>query len=148
MLILQFKFWKVQGEGKGGGGHERVQYWKSTIHTFFERVQYIPIFVPRTPNSVLCIRYKLHEWQKLFTQMQSNLHTTLKMWGGVLVSEFLWLIVSKEIHQSLFMTVLIIDCMRKCFLIKFYEILWKKVFKMKMKVTEISGAKINHFFNF
>ena len=35
MLILQFKFWKVQGERGRGGGHERVQYWKSTIYTYF-----------------------------------------------------------------------------------------------------------------
>ena len=44
MLILQFKFWKVQGEGKGGGGSRKSTilkeyntylFWKSTIYTYF-----------------------------------------------------------------------------------------------------------------
>ena len=43
------------------------------------------------------------------------------------------------------MTIFVTDSMRQCFPIKFYEILLEKAWKMKMKVADISGAKINHF---
>ena len=47
----------------------------------FERVQHTPILMPPPSNSMLCLRYKLTEWQELSTQMQSHLHTTLKLGG-------------------------------------------------------------------
>ena len=46
------------------------------------------------------------------------------------------------------MTIFVTDSMRQCFPIKFYEILLEKPWKMKMKVADISGAKINHFLIF
>lgn len=45
----------------------------------------------------------------------------------------------------MFLTIFVIDCMRQCFLIKFYQILLEKALKMKEKVTDNSGAKITHF---
>ena len=44
------------------------------------------------------------------------------------------------------MTIFLIGCMMQCFLISFYQILWQKVLKMKVKITDISGVKINLFF--
>ena len=76
-----------------------IETWSKSVYIFktFERLQYMPILMPRLPNSMLCLRYKLPEWQELSTQMQSHLYTTVKLGGGVLVSEFLWLIVGLDI---------------------------------------------------
>ena len=57
--------------------------WSKSVNTFktFEIVQHTPILMPPPSNSMLCLRYKLTEWQELSTQMQSHLHTTLKLGG-------------------------------------------------------------------
>ena len=55
----------------------------------FERIKYISILMS-PPYNWRGTSYL--EWQELSTQMQSYLHTTLKLGGGRLVSEFLWLI--------------------------------------------------------
>ena len=73
-----------------------TETWSKPVKIFktFERVHYIPILMPPSPNSMLRVRYKLPERQESFTQMQSHLHITLKLGGGVLVLEFLWLIAA------------------------------------------------------
>ena len=76
--------------------------------------------------------------------------------GGRLASGSCWIIISKKhFWKGGFwgrnatkrnMTIFLIDCMMQCFLISFYQILWQKVLKMKVKITDISGVKINLFF--
>ena len=51
-------------------------------------------------------------------------------------------------HRILLITIFVIDCFKQCFLIKFYQILWEKALKIKVKITDIFGAKINHFLSF
>ena len=46
------------------------------------------------------------------------------------------------------MTIFLIDCMKQGFLISFYQILSQKVLKMNVKITDISGTKINLFYIF
>ena len=67
--------------------------------------------------------------------------------------KLLWLIVSKKkfflkggfwgrnTSKFFFMTIFVIDSMRQCFLIKSCQIL----LEVKVKVTDISGSKSNHF---
>ena len=100
-----------------------IDTWSKSVNIFktFERVQH-PL-----PNSMFCLRYKLPEWQELSTQMQSLQHTTLKLGEGGLVSGFFWLSPKKikkrgfeaGIHPKKIISILVADCMRQCFLIKF-----------------------------
>lgn len=109
-------------------------------------------------NSMLCLRYKLPEWQELSTQIQSHLLTTLK-WGGreiglrillnyCLEKTFLKRGILRQECVKKNMTIFLIDCMKQGFLISFYQILSQKVLKMNVKITDISGAKINLFYIF
>ena len=68
-----------------------IQTRSKSVNIFktFERIKYISILVSPPYNW----RFTSYlECQELSTQMQSYLHTTLKLGGGGLVSEFLWLI--------------------------------------------------------
>ena len=68
-----------------------IQTRSKSVNIFktFERIKYISILV-FPPYNWRVTSYL--EYQELSTQMQSYLHTTLKLGGGGLVSEFLWLI--------------------------------------------------------
>ena len=50
------------------------------VNTFktFERVQHPPIPMPPHSNSMLCLRYKLAEWQELSTQIS---HISTQHWN-------------------------------------------------------------------
>ena len=87
------------------------------------------------PNLMLYLRYNPPEWQELSTQMQSQLHPTLK-WEGRVIGLRIFVIdclenkifkqgcLEAEVLKKCFMTIFVIECMKQCFLFKSDQILW------------------------
>ena len=85
------KNWLLHMPNFFGSVTKYIQTRSKSVNIFktFERIKYISILMS-PPYNWRGTSYL--EWQELSTQMQSYLHTTLKLGGGGLVSEFLWLI--------------------------------------------------------